>query len=86
MNWLDRYDIAKRADDSSATSGDSTEVAKQLPAGVGPVVTDQSGWTTQFVDTPPKLPASNSVHYDIDATVAKAREVVADLKTTKETQ
>lgn len=57
------------------------KVAKQLPAGVGPEITDQSGWTTTFVDAPPKLPASTSLYFDTEETVTKAREVVADLKT-----
>ena len=80
MSWHDRYNITKSADNESATS-DSVEVAKELPAEVGPVIVDQSGWTTEFVDTPPKLPATNSVYFDTEETVAKALQVVADLKT-----
>lgn len=81
MSWADRYDIAKSADNKSTTSDQTVEVAKELPAEVGPVVVDQSGWTTTFVDAPPKLPATNSVHFDTEETVAKALQVVADLKT-----
>jgi len=60
------------------------DMSKSLPPEVGPVITDQSGWSTRFMDTPPNLPATNSLHFDTEETVAKAREVVASLKATKE--
>ena len=60
--------------------GMAKKVAKQLPPEVGPDITDQSGWRTEFVATPPRLPATNSLHFDTEETVAKARKVVADLK------
>ncbi len=68
-------------------SADKSPVAKQLPPGVGPEVTDHSGnWTTDWVDPPPRLPATNSVHYDTDETVNKAAEVVELITTSPDTK
>lgn len=67
------------------TQEDLEVIAKNLPAEAGPVTIDHAGkWTTTFVDAPPRLPATNSVHYDTDETLNKAAEVVADLNATKE--
>jgi hypothetical protein len=63
------------------SEAEMAKVSKQLPEALGPDIVDQRGWTTQFIDTPPRLPASNSIHYDTEETVTKAREVVSDLKT-----
>lgn len=59
---------------------EEASVMKQLPAEVGPEVIDQSGWTTTWIDAPPRLPVTTAVYFDTDETIAKANELVANLK------
>lgn len=77
MSWHKRYDLEKQDSTESETP---VPVVKQLPAAAGIDVTDQSGWQTTWVDAPPNLPATTSLYYDTEETLAKAVDLVAELK------